>query len=271
MIKMIISDIDGTLVKDDKSISENTKKTILNWIASGNPFAIATGRMHGAGRIITQKLDYDGFLISCNGAVVKHLQTGAVIQAIEIPKQAIFQVVAICKKHDAYFHLYNSESIFAEKREHLALKYAQGMDALPPSYRFKVEFLDDVTHIIADTPIYKIGLYSEIPEVFKRVMDEINALGTLETCKSLETSFDCMAKGVSKATGIQALCDHFGLSREHVIAFGDNENDADMIRYSGIGVAMENATDALKKEADYVTLSNEEDGIVFALKHFQLI
>lgn len=71
MRKLIVSDIDGTLLKSDKHISENTKQRVLKAIEDGHIFAIATGRMHGAGKIITEELDYDGFLISCNGAVVK--------------------------------------------------------------------------------------------------------------------------------------------------------------------------------------------------------
>lgn len=83
MKKLIVSDIDGTLLRSDKHVSNTTKDKITQLIGEGHLFAIATGRMHGAGKIITQELDYDGFLISCNGAVVKHLKTGEVIQAID--------------------------------------------------------------------------------------------------------------------------------------------------------------------------------------------
>ena len=74
-----------------------------------------------------------------------------------------------------------------------------------------------------------------------------------------------MAKGVTKATGIEAIRAYYDIPLEHVIAFGDNENDMDMISYAGIGVAMGNAMEELKAAADFVTVTNDEDGLVYAL------
>lgn len=266
MKKLIVSDIDGTLLRTDKTISDKTKSKIFELIEAGNIFAIATGRMHGAGRIVTQKLDYDGYLISCNGACVKHLKTGEVIQAIELDKELARKVIDICRKHDAYFHLYDMDVIYAEKREHLAKKYAEGMDKLPESIKFEVRFIEDAIEIAESTSIYKIGLFSENPDTFEAVMKELKELDGIETCKSLTTSFDVMARGVTKATGIEAIRRHYDIPIEDVIAFGDNENDIDMISYAGIGVAMQNGTEELKSVADFVTKSNDEDGLVYAFE-----
>ncbi|HSN65928.1 MAG TPA: HAD-IIB family hydrolase, partial [Fusibacter sp.] len=118
---------------------------------------------------------------------------------------------------------------------------------------------------VGTVPIYNIGLYHEDPATFEAIMTQLKAIEGLETCKSLETSFDVMANGVSKATGIEAIRNHFGIPIEDVIAFGDNENDIDMISYAGVGVAMSNATTELKAIANFVTVSNDEDGLVYAL------
>ncbi len=265
MKKLIVSDIDGTLLKSDKHVSDMTRDKITQLIGEGHLFAIATGRMHGAGKIITKELDYDGFLISCNGAVVKHLKTGEVIQAIELHPSLAAQVTAVCERYKAYYHYYDIETIYASANKHLAGMYAKGMAALTEPYKFTVTFPDHLPSLIGTFPIYKIGLYHEDPDIFKTIMAELKMIEGIETCKSLDTSFDVMAKGVSKATGIEAIRSHFGIPLEDVIAFGDNENDSDMIRYAGVGVAMSNATDALKALADFVTLSNDEDGIVYAL------
>ncbi|MBM7561101.1 Cof-type HAD-IIB family hydrolase [Fusibacter tunisiensis] len=268
MRKLIVSDIDGTLLRNDKSISDHTKNTIFKAIEDGHIFAIATGRMHGAGKIITQTLDYNGYLISCNGAVVKHLKTGELLQAIELPKETAHAVVKICKKYDVYFHFYDIETIYAERREHLAKGYADGMAELPEAFKFNVVFESDLSGFVDKVPIYKIGLYSEHPEIFQKVMQEINLISGVQTCKSLTTSFDVMAEGVSKATGIEAIRNHYNIPVENVIALGDNENDMDMVKYAGVGVAMGNATEALKAVADFVTKDNESDGLVYALERF---
>jgi len=268
MRKLIVSDIDGTLLRSDKHVSEKTKSKIFELIEAGHVFAIATGRMHGAGKIITREVDYDGYLISCNGAVVKHLKTGEVIQAIELDKSLAAEVVKVCEAYGAYYHLYDIEAIYASANQHLAQKYADGMAKLPESFRFKVEFPLDVPALVGKVPIYKIGLYHEEPEQFSAVMEALKGIEGIETCKSLDTSFDVMAKGVTKATGIEAIRRHYGIPLEDVIAFGDNENDIDMISYAGVGVAMENATEALKSVANFVTMSNDEDGLVYALERF---
>lgn len=265
MKKLIVSDIDGTLLRSDKHISETTKEKIENLIEAGHLFAVATGRMHGAGKIITKELDYDGYLISCNGAVVKHLKTGAVIHAVTLDPALVAQVTEVCEKYKAYYHYYDIDAIYASAYAHLAKKFAQGMDALPESFKFKVVFPEYLPSLIGKFPIYKIGLYHEDPEIFETIIKVLKEIEGLETCKSLETSFDVMAKGVSKATGIEAIRSHFEIPIEDVIAFGDNENDIDMIRYAGVGVAMSNATEALKAVANFVTLSNDEDGLVYAL------
>ena len=265
MKKLIVSDIDGTLLRSDKHVSDITRDKITQLIGDGHLFAIATGRMHGAGKIITQELDYDGFLISCNGAVVKHLKTGEVIQAIELEPILAAQVTEICEKYKAYYHFYDIETIYASANKHLAGMYAKGMAKLSQAYQFTVTFPAHLPPLVGTVPIYKIGLYHEDPATFEAIMTELKAIEGLETCKSLETSFDVMAKGVSKATGIEAIRSHFVIPIEDVIAFGDNENDIDMISYAGVGIAMSNATAELKAIANFVTVSNDEDGLVYAL------
>lgn len=268
MRKLIVSDIDGTLLKSDKHISENTKQRVLKAIEDGHIFAIATGRMHGAGKIITEELDYDGFLISCNGAVVKHLKTSEMILGMRLEDHLVKAVADVCEKYGAYYHLYDVETIYASANQHLANKYAEGMSKLPEHLKFKVEFPADLKALIGKVPVYKVGLYHEDGETFHAIMRALKAIEGLETCKSLDTSFDVMAKGVTKATGIEAIRKHYGIPLEHVIALGDNENDMDMISYAGVGVAMGNATEELKAVANFVTLTNDEDGLVYALERF---
>lgn len=268
--KLIISDIDGTLLRMDKSISETTRNAIFSYIEQGHPFAIATGRMHAAGKIVTQKLDYDGFLISCNGAVVKHLKTNEIIHAVEIPQGIAAKVTEVCEKYGAYFHYYAIDEIFASRRSHLALKYFEEMPSLPEQFQFQIEFASDcgmkMIEYIGKIPIYKIGVYHEDAETYQSLMREVRAIEGTQTCMSLQTSFDVMAQGISKASGIEAIRQHYQIEVEDVIAFGDNENDLDMISYAGKGVAMANATEALKSAADFVTKSNDEDGLVYALE-----
>ena len=190
MKKLIVSDIDGTLLKSDKHISERTKARVLQAIDEGHIFAIATGRMHGAGKIITTELDYDGFLISCNGAVVKHLKTGEIISAIQLDDALVKAVAEVCDRYGAYYHLYDVENIYASGNQHLAQKYAEGMAKLPEHLKFGVAFPDDIMDLIGKVPVYKVGLYHEDPDQFHAIMEALKGIDGLQTCKSLDTSFE---------------------------------------------------------------------------------
>ena len=82
---------------------------------------------------------------------------------------------------------------------------------------------------------------------------------------------DVIPETGGKDTGMQAVMDHLGITREEVMAFGDGENDLSMLRHAGIGVAMGSGTELLKAEADYVTGTPDEDGVLSALKHFGIL
>lgn len=262
--KLIVSDVDGTLYQSDHTISGATNTAIKGAIEAGHHFAVATGRMHGAGKLITRELPYDGFLISCNGAVVKHVVTGDVIHAVALEKEDLIKAVEICKDADVYFHMYDSESIYVFKLEHLAKRYSDLMPSLPEDLRFDIKVIQDLSEI-EDKDIYKVGLFSEDPVKFEKVVSGLKAMDAFEMCFSMKTSFDINAKGVTKASGIEALRKYYDIEREDIIAFGDNDNDRDMISYAGLGVAMGNAVEPLKLIADRVTKTNDEDGIALVL------
>ena len=263
--KLIVSDVDGTLFQTDHTISPLTKEAIQMSMAQGHHFAIATGRMHGAGKLVTQDLPYDGYLISCNGAVVKHVKTGEVIHTAPLTQESIIEAVKICRAEGIYFHLYDSETIYVFELAHLAKRYHDLMPKLPDALKFEIKVIDSVEAVLK-SPIFKIGLFSEDLEKFERVKNALASLDFFEMCQSMTTSFDVNAKGVNKATGIQALGKHLGIAQSDVIAFGDNDNDMEMIQYAGVGVAMGNALETLKNVADQVTDTNDRDGIAKALK-----
>jgi hypothetical protein len=270
-MKLIASDIDGTLLRSDRTISETTKQALRRWMEKGNVFAIATGRMFEAGRLVTYDFDYDGYLIACNGGVVKHLKTGEILASNAMDKDIVDEILTICKTYDAYVNMYDLSTIYATRNTNLALKFGNMMQALPKAYHFDIKVQPDLRPIAKEIDVYKLGVFSENAETFLALQKVLQSLGGIEACLSMATSLDITAKGVTKATGIEAIRTHYGISIADVIAFGDHENDQDMIRYAGTGVAMGNATDGLKSISDFITLPNDEDGIPYALRELKLL
>lgn len=265
---LILSDIDGTLINKQREIGAETKRAIERCLELGHRFALATGRMHDAGRIVTQDLPYDGFLISCNGAYAQHLLTGEVLYSKPLNPESVRAITDICHRHGVYYHLYTPHIIVTEHRSMIAQRYADDMKTLAREFRFEVRFVDskeELDAVAGELVVHKVGFWTADREQMKAITAEIAELGAFATCQSYATSFDVMAPGVSKALAIDALCAHYGIERAAVIAFGDNDNDVDMVRHAGHGVAMGDGSDALRAVADEITATSDEDGIALVL------
>ena len=118
-------------------------------------------------------------------------------------------------------------------------------------------------------PIHKV-LITGKPEYVARIIDEFKEPfgDSLSIYRSAPFFIEVMAQGIDKAASLDRLSKSLGIKQEEVIAFGDGYNDLSMIEYAGMGVAMNNAVDGVKERADYITLSNDEDGIAYALNKF---
>jgi len=261
MYKMVVSDIDGTILKNDKTISEKVKKTVHRLIDDNKKFIIATGRVFSAAKWAYMDLEINGPIIACNGALIKDTLTGEVLYEKPLDKEKAKKVVEICKEYDLYFHFYSEDSIYAERYEHIIKAYGEKSKELPEDRKIKVEVIQDSLKFIEEIDkIYKIGIFLDSEEFYDNVVRKIESIGGISSYKSLATSFDVMGEGVNKGDAIKELNKIFGINREETIAIGDNENDMSMITYAGLGVAMGNAIDKVKAVADYVTDDNENDG-----------
>lgn len=271
MYKLLVSDIDGTLLNNAKDITEQTRQGIYKLIEKGVKFVIATGRVYPAAKWPYIDLEIDGPLITCNGALVKDTKTGEIIYERPLDMALAKRVSDICARHDVYFHYYTENAIHAEKYDFILKKFAELSKKLPEEKKVPTEVIDSYDAFLdRGETLYKIGVYCDGGESSQKMIEEIMAIEGIACYKSLSNSFDIMAEGVSKADAIAQLNKYYGIKREETIASGDNENDIDMIKYAGLGVAMDNAVDAAKDAADYVTVSNEEDGLLKVIEKFIL-
>ncbi|MBN2898079.1 MAG: HAD family phosphatase [Clostridia bacterium] len=269
MYRLVVTDIDGTLLNNEKKITEATHKGIHEMIDRGVKFVVATGRVFTAGKWPYVDLGIDGPLITCNGALIKDTGTGEIIYSRALDLDLARKVSEICKAHDVYFHYYTEDGIHSERYDFIMKQYAELSKKLPESKQVPTEVLANYKDFLdRGETLYKIGIYCDDGEASDRLIQEIMALKGIACYKSLANSFDVMAEGVSKADAIAQLNKYYDIPREETIASGDNENDIDMIRYAGLGVAMGNAIESAKAAADYVTGTNEEDGLLQVIQKF---
>ena len=274
-IKVIIMDVDGTLTNNEKVIPAKTKEVLLKAQKAGAILVLASGRPTSGLMDFAKELEMEknhGLLVSFNGSKVVDCETNEVLfnetMTIEQGQTVLehmkkFEVIPMIDK-DNYMYVtdvfnneidYNGNSINIVKYESRGGK-------------FKLSEVDDLA-AFADYPLNKIltaGSDDYLQKHYKEMMEPFK--DTLNCVFTAPFYFEFTAKGIDKAKALDTVLIPRGYKKEEMIAFGDGHNDATMVEYAGIGVAMANAVDDLKAVADEVTRSNDEDGIAYTLSKY---
>ncbi|MDZ4993440.1 Cof-type HAD-IIB family hydrolase [Clostridium perfringens] len=273
--KVIVMDVDGTLTNNEKKISKKTKEALLKAQEQGMILVIASGRPTSGLMYLAKELKMDehhGLLVSFNGSKVIDCETNEVLfnETMSVEDgQAVLEHMKkfkvkpmICKGEYMYVKDVYDNKINYKGEPFNIIKYEAR------NCRFKLCEKDDLA-AFADYPLNKI-LTAGDPEYlqahYKEMMEPFK--DTLSCMFTADFFFEFTAKGIDKAKALDTVFAHLGYSKDEAIAFGDGHNDASMVKYVGLGIAMDNAVQELKDVSDFVTLSNEEDGIAYALEKF---
>lgn len=261
MIKAIFFDIDGTLVSfETHQIPASTLDAIIEARAKGVKIFISTGRPKAIINNLSQLEDrslIDGF-ITMNGGYCFIGDT--VIDSHHIPREAVIKV-------SKYAYSLHKANIFVTAHHYFVNNPTKEMESL----FYGTLHVDPIPEISIEEAIEK-EIYQMTP--FLTVEQENYVLSQIEGCMAgrWHPAFtDINAAGCDKAHGLMMFARHFGLNRTELMCFGDGGNDISMLKYAGTGIAMENAVDEVKVEADYITTSVDNDGIANALRHFKVI
>jgi hypothetical protein len=273
-IKIIAMDIDGTLYNSEKKITQKTKETLLKYQNEGYILMLASGRPTSGLVHIAHELEMDkhnGLLVCYNGSKVIDASNNEVLfnQALSVEEGKA--VLEHMKKFDRVRPMIDKgEYMYVNNVYDNYINYkGEPFNVIEYESRgghFKLCEVDDLAKfcdfelnkiLTTSDPEYLQEHYKEMAEPFK---------DTLSCMFTGDFYFEFTANGIDKAKAIDTVLQKMGLSGENMIAFGDGQNDASMLKYSKIAIAMENAVQELKDIADDVTLSNDEDGIAIALE-----
>ncbi len=263
-IRLVALDLDGTLLRSDKTISERTLQTIQTARDQGVVVAIATGRMYSTARAYGRILGLgDMPMVLYAGGLIQTVESGKKLYEKAISVEDAKDVLAIAKEKGWQMQTYIDDVLRVAVSDHWVQEYEKKTGANA------VICGDDVYQ--PQGPCNKIlsrGTHEELLQ--RKAYIDRQLPGKLQVLFSEDTFLEIMPIGVNKGTGLQRLADLFGVSIEETMAVGDSQNDIDMLKAAGLSVTMENAHDEIKKIAGYVTASNDEDGVAQAIEKFVL-
>jgi len=263
--QLIAIDIDGTLVKSDQSISPRTLKALIRVQEQGAKVCICSGRpTYGiAPHADTLRLaDFGGFVVSYNGGGICNWATKEEIYAQTLDP-AVLPYLCECTRRGGFHILtYVGDHIVSDVAENPYVQFTSMRNRMP--VHVVPDFLAEVTYPISKCMI--VGAPEPLHQLELEMVPHLQ--GRADAYRSEPFFLEVVPVGIEKAQGLAALLAHLGLQREQLMAFGDGFNDISMIQYAGMGIAMGNAQEVVKKAADFVTESNEADGIAIALERF---
>lgn len=271
-IKLVAMDLDNTLLDSDKQISKHTEEVLKEAIRQGVYIVPATGRIFKAIPEFLRNIDGVRYALCCNGATVYDQKEDKIIYTNHLGKDTTFALFDILEKYHCTHDIYQNGQGYMEKRylDNLPeYKVSGHLFDLVHATRLPV---DDLRKHIEDDPlgIEKISAFFDDMEEREVARAELIKKDIASVSSALENNIEINQFGCDKGDGLTHLAQHLGLSMDEVMACGDAGNDTMMIKAAGVGVVMENGREDLKNIADFVTKTNDEDGVAYAIEKLVL-
>lgn len=259
MYKLIVSDLDGTLLGSDHRVSDFTVETVKSLADKGYRFAIATGRHYLDVKAVAEKMDNVEFLITSNGARI-HDHEGNQIYSDNLDISVVENLLEISKGFKGHRNIYKSEHWFVEKENKRLLEFYADS-------KFSYEIVDfkGLTYE-GITKLFFIGPHEDLMSLERKIREKYD--DSLNITLSLDDCLEVMSGHVSKGQALEKIFDLTGITAEQTVVFGDAMNDLEMLGLAGLPVVMENCHSDLKaKLGRYeITCSSSKNGVAKYLK-----
>ena len=261
--KLIALDLDGTLTNTQKEITPKTKDILIELAKKGIKIVLASGRptagiYHEANLLNFQEIG--GYILSFNGAKIINYPSMEVIYENKFGKDMIDSIYNRAKQYNLAVLTYTDQEVITEDESDEYVIVEGKINRMP------LHHVDDFKGYV-NYDVNKLLLTGK-PDYIASIVDEFKQPygDSMSIYRSAPYFIEVMGNGIDKAQSLDVLAKSLGIKQSEVIAFGDGYNDLGMIKYAGFGVCMANGVDEVKELSDYVTLSNDEDGIYECLK-----
>ncbi|WP_085991137.1 Cof-type HAD-IIB family hydrolase [Oceanobacillus senegalensis] len=282
-MKLFALDMDGTLLSSDGTISEANHSMMKKAQSQGHMVVIASGRsIHDTIQIL-KEAELNCPIIAGNGAIVFH--EGNMLRNLYLSPERVEEIISLAQEIDVYFELYTNQGVFIEEcgRNFLIEEARNQREKDPHNFLWdraeriiEGQFLQKGIQIIPSylnldyekLEIYKVFVLSFHSDKLMKLEEILRDRHDLSITTSGKEKLEIGHPKTSKGNALKFLANYLQIPLEHTITFGDNLNDLSMFHVSGTSVAMGNAEDIVKKEADFVTKHHDENGVAFGMGRF---
>ncbi len=265
--RMLALNIDGTLLKENKRMSKETKQAIEYVKKKGVYVTLVTSRPFPSAKKVAKALKLDSYLITNDGAFIAK-NADEPLFSRRLNEEKALQIVETLESFQCSIRVMDDAMAIgntARQKTNIIAKMMLGSGG--PMF-YPTVYVDSIRDYLIDKPVspLKIRVQFFDPIEQKRAMAEMNHITGIETLQKATNQFDFVSPGVSKAIGLNVLARHLGIPLKEIVAIGSSEQDVEVISQVGLGVAMGNSPRQLKDVADWVTRSNEQNGVSYMVR-----
>ena len=268
--RLLAMDMDGTVLNSEKKITPRTDSAIRKALSQGREVLFATGRCPAEVRKDLKAFPEMNYVLCLSGALVLDLRRGQTLADVTIPRLLIERILTIADGLDAMVTLYAGDDVFVERKRKGNMDYygCQCFAKLYDDCAVWVENIRDVLNSHGDC-VHKANIFCHSPEEWKKTDAALKGL-PLNYASGIPNNYEISPQNVDKGVGLRKLCEAAGIPIQQAIAVGDEGNDVAMIKAAGLGVAMGNAPESIKEQADWVTADCDHDGVADVIETYLL-
>ena len=289
MYKLAAIDLDGTMLNSYGEVTQNTKDIIKQVQEKGVEVIIASGRPIDSLKTISKEIGCDNYFISGNGAILYDVKKEEIIYENTLKKSKVLDIIKICEENSIFYNIYTEKEVLAKSLNYNVLYYHKENINKDENNKTHINIIENIFDYISekDEKILKITICDNNQTIFNSILKKIKEIEEIEVLEISHMSrkiirqgteeipieyyyTEISAKNVDKWRAIEELAQKLNICKEEIIAIGDNINDKKMIENAGMGVVMGGSSPEVIKIADFVTDTNNNEGVAKALKSLVL-
>lgn len=259
-MKLLVTDLDGTLLGPSKIYAEDVREAARRWQAAGHKMVIATGRLYSSGIYYADELGIGDYFIGCSGATI--FQGESLIHGETIPPEVVARLWRFMADHGGYCQIYSAKKVVANKMDHLVKNYAKFKSLYGHKYEVPYEIRPEYEPL---EPVHKLSFVFEEEEAARQVLEALGDLTGFNVFRSLPYLYDIISGRADKGLAGRWLQKH--LKADGLYGAGDNENDSALLRDADFSGAVMSAPEHVRREADILIKRPEEGGFAEFIEH----